>query len=174
MHRYALLMAVVLPIMVANAAAAQDSIVPKKGTWGVETGDSFGVSVLRFNSPGSAWLLGLSGQYIKRDTDGTLDTELYSVTGQLGHRWYRRTDGRIRPFTSLSALLGKDNQTSGMRYGVSVDFGAAYFWPHVSLGGAMDVAGTMSRGRTNSIGGTTRITTIVLTSGLRLLAAVYF
>jgi hypothetical protein len=157
---------------------------PSAGTWGAEAGlGGVDVSLLRFTSNTSAWLIGFSGFYNKRDEDdggpAAFDNEATVATLRLGWRGYRTTDSRVRPFTTLAALVGYDDTALGAmwEFGGEFEYGGAYFFTrNVSLGASFDLRAVFGTGtRDNALlGDETDVTTVNVSAGLRFLGAVYF
>ena len=153
---------------------------PQAGTWGAETGLSQGVSLLRFRSTTSAWLVGFDAVHYNRDDDGNQDQRLTMAEVRLGMRSYRNPQERVRPFTGLSALVGYDENPLDQgtwAFGAAAEFGAAYFFSrHVSLGTALDLSARYAKGERDDFvtGAPVDVTTITARAGLRFLGAVYF
>ena len=168
-----------LALLVAAPLHGQDT-GPTAGTWGVETGNSGGIALLKFRSATAAWMFGLSGAYQRRDDEGNQDLTFATVELRAGIRAYQRPTERIRPFRGISAIVGYQEQTPGngaLRYGGAGEIGASYFFSrHVSLGGGVDLSATYMRNeRTDFLTGQEiGVTTIVVQTGLRMLGAVYF
>jgi hypothetical protein len=175
----------------AVAQTAPDSIGPRQGTWGVEAtyGPSVGASVLRFSSPRSAWILGVSFSVGQETADVPLDflgnttpktITVGTVGVRAGHRWWRgELNQALRPFVGLG-LGGQYTNANGARMNEASAFGelgATYFFsPHVSLGGAGDLAIAREHYRyENSTGpAETRDSWYFRGDVARLTAAVYF
>lgn len=154
---------------------------PPSGTWGAEATPSGAVSVLRFRSPTSAWLMGFSVNYLNRDEeDATRDQRSTSAEFRLGIRSYRNPQERVRPFTSIAGTIGYlDNvfDEGTLTFGGAADFGVAYFFSrHASLGTALDLSASYSKSERPDFvtGEPLDVTTIIARAGLRFLGAVYF
>lgn len=161
-------------------APAQDT-GPRAGSWAAEASPSGDVALLRFSSGTSAWLIGFSGFFDKRDEDGGaggLEGETASFTSRLGWRGYRGEDSRVRPFTTLAALVGYLDTALGQTwlFGGEFEYGAAYFFTRsVSLGASFDLRATYGTGsRDQPLGGEVDVTEVTINTGLRFLGAVYF
>jgi hypothetical protein len=172
----ALLIAIATPLTMS----AQDT-GPRAGSWGAEASPAGDATLLRFRSNSAAWLIGFSGFYFKRDEGddvGALEAETMSITTRLGWRGYRNLDSRLRPFTTLAALLGYNNSDLGPDWtvGGQFEYGGAYFFTrNVSLGASFDLRATYGRGtREQVVGGETTVTVFTVGTGLRFLGAVYF
>jgi hypothetical protein len=165
----------------ACAQSADRKGGPENGTWAAEaaTGGGFGVNVgqsaslLRFVSPSTALIGGLSvsrtsieSQATFATTTSAITTSLTSISLQAGVRRYARTGLGLRPLYGAGVLFSRqsgygatDNSVGGY-----AEAGAAWFFnPHVSLGATGSLSGLHSSG-TWSIGGTLA----------RLTGAVYF
>ena len=157
----------------ASSSAAAQSEGPVAGTSGFE-GNAGTARFLRFTSPSSAWLVGVDGFYARQDSDdNTFGGDFGFANVRLGLRRYRKTESRVRPFSTISALVGyqSDDSGSGWTLGSSIDLGTTYFFsPHVSLGGA----GELTASYQNITGNLARSTVFVSFGGFRLLGAVYF
>lgn len=174
----AFLVAVVF--FVPASASAQD-VGPRAGSWAAEATPSGEVSLLRFRSSTSAWLIGFSGFYNKRDEDtagGGLDGETTTALVRLGWRGYRATQSRVRPFTTIAALVGYDDIVFGptWNFGGQFEYGGAYFFtPNVSLGASLALRAVYGSGsREQPLGAEVDVTQLTINTGLRFLGAVYF
>lgn len=157
---------------------------PIKGTWGIEASSRPGGSLLRFRSPTSAWVAQASADYEHLSqaspaipfSNGTED--LVNVGLRIGVRTYSSPGEHLRPFRTISALA-EYQQAYGLHWwswGAAADMGAAWFFsPHVSLGGAGELAVQYARRSTESSVGTIRQNQFgIAFNGFRLLGAVYF
>jgi hypothetical protein len=137
----------------AIAQAARDSIGPPQGAWGAEAsyGPSTGVSLLRFSSPRTAWLLGAFvylGQEASDQSTQTGITRSTNTTASLnvrvGRRWWTgEPNERMRPFVGLGVAGGfsKFGNTRTLEGSAIGELGATYFFgPHVSLGTAGELS----------------------------------
>ena len=153
---------------------------PQAGTWGAEAGHDNRVSVLRFRSTTSAWLLGFDAGHISRQDDGDQDQSSSSISLRLGIRGFRNPAERVRPFSGVSALIGyTDNDFEGgsMVFGGSAEVGAAYFFSrHVSLGSAFDLSGSYYRSERPDFptGAPVDVSTLIVRAAIRFMGAVYF
>jgi hypothetical protein len=175
----------------ALAQAARDSIGPRQGTWGVEAsyGSFSGASLLRFSSPRAAWMLGAAFAVGRETSDETIDffgnttrttRTQGSVAVRAGRRWWTGgLDEAMRPFVGLSlgggyTTFSSARQTEGSVIG---ELGATYFFgPHVSLGGAGELAIVREHDRLDNPAGPglTHDSWFVRGNVARLTAAVYF
>jgi hypothetical protein len=176
-----MLIALALACVAISAPSRAQETGPQAGTWGAETTPSGAVSVLRFRSPASAWLMGFSVNYLNRDEeDATRDQRSTSAELRLGIRSYRNPQERVRPFTSIAGTIGYlDNvfDKGTLTLGGAADFGVAYFFSrHVSLGTALDLSASYSKSERSDFvtGESLDVTTIIARVGLRFLGAVYF
>src|SRR6185436_17216685 len=114
------------PLAVA-AAQKPDSLLPQRGAWGAElVATSSGGSMLRFTSPRSAWLAGLSFSATHQDRPASgqdlgFDVGTKFVSAQLGHRWYLsapdgETAGHLRPTLGVGALGTTGRSDSGEQF----------------------------------------------------------
>jgi hypothetical protein len=185
----------------AKLTAQTDSLVPHRGTWGAEMPVFVsGGSLLRFTSPSTAWLAGLSfgvaGQRIPSGpfNDGSSSTSYFR--GQLGHRWYTPTgDGDIAHLRATygAGLVGAlthngngDQSSQSWNAGGYGEFGATWFFTrHLSIGaiGTLQATWAKDRQRTTIFSGQgTPETRVTQTSNswsvgadlMRVTAAVYF
>jgi hypothetical protein len=174
----------------AVAQAARDSIGPRQGAWGVEAsyGGAVGASLLRFSSPRAAWMLGASFAVGRETSDDvnpfgptTRSTNtLGSVEARVGRRWWTGAlNEAMRPFVGLG-LGGRYTTFSNTRtYEGSLigELGATYFFgPHVSIGGAGELAVVRGQDRYSNPAGPNLTTDRWYLRGdvARLTAAVYF
>src|SRR5207237_698952 len=107
MRRFAIL--VVATLFVADPAQAQiDSALvgPRTGTWGGETSFGSSASLLKFRTPSSAWLIGVSTFLSTVSSSGGSGTDAHVFFADLrsGMRFYggAPTD-RLRPLMTLAA-----------------------------------------------------------------------
>lgn len=166
---FVLLAGCALPVL------AQTDTGPKAGSWGAEAASGSSASLLRFRSPSSAWVLGFNAFLVSEDADA--DATSGRADLRLGVRKYRRVEERVRPYTTLSALVGYDDfGENDWRFGAAVDMGAAYFFSsHASLGAAADLSVTYRKFNRDLFSGPTSITQIVARlNGVNLIGAVYF
>ena len=178
MRRNAIAAAFLICLTVPASIEAQE-VVPRAGSWGAEASVDNDVSLLRFRSSTSAWLVGFSGFYLKRDEeDDTFETELTAISLRLGMRFYRAPTSRLRPFTTVAALVRYLDGIGSppWAFGAQFEYGGAYFFtPRVSLGASFDVRGLYGSGTSDQgIGPEVEVTEFTLSSGLRFLGAVYF
>ena len=176
---------VLLVAILKPAAALAQEAGPPAGAWGAEAATTSSASLLRFRTPRSAWLIGVSGGFTMIESQS-----VNSVTGveeeetsedfftdlRLGFRDYSDGTGKLRRFSTLSGIIGYNRNAlgKGWRYGAGGELGAAYFFnPHVSLGASGEVVGTYSALAGSDAGDEHTIITIQF-SGFRLLGAVYF
>lgn len=179
---------------------ATDNVVPHAGAWGAEVSDPYGgATVLKFASPTSAWALGVSVATARTDGVGNLQTN-GSVSGTIGHRWYRSIAGdqHLHPTFGLGvtgqyARYHQSNETStqtstqtqsNWAVGPYGEFGATWFFtPHLSLGALGRLSAGWGRQHETFIGTFNGSTTIDESTAdfssytlnvARLTAAVYF
>jgi hypothetical protein len=175
----------------AVAQATRDSIGPRQGTWGVEAsyGSFTGASLLRFSSPRAAWMLGASFALGQETSDETVDflgnttrrtSTLGTVEVRVARRWWTgELTEAMRPFVGLGlggrySTVSSARQTAGSVIG---ELGATYFFgPHVSLGGAGELAVVREHDRFDSLNGPVlkQDSWSVRGNVARLTAAVYF
>jgi hypothetical protein len=177
MHRFVRVALVAATTALTSPLDAQDTS-PQAGTWGAETGSGNGISVMRFRSTTSAWLLGFSVNHQQRDI-GTQEVTIANHELRLGFRRYANPEQRVRPISGVSVIVGYEDLggTSGMRYGGAGELGAVYFFSrHVSLGTSVDLTVTYSSGEVEAgfPPATLDQNSLIIRSGLRLLGAVYF
>jgi outer membrane protein W len=149
-----------------------------------------GASVLRFSSPRTAWLLGVSFAVGQETTDEPVDfitgatTRSTSTVGTVEvraeHRWWTgELSQALRPFVGLG-LAGRYATANNARMneaGAFGELGATYFFsPHVSLGGAGELAIVRDHyGFDSATGaGPTQDSWFVRGDVARITAAVYF
>lgn len=151
----------VAPVVAIAQQPSRSDSMPHGGQWGAEAvvaPSTTGASVVRFQSPTFAWLLG-TGLSANRSTTKAEDpdfgaadntTSFVSVSARLGVRWYRHSDtGKLRPVIGVGAL-GQFTRLQGITptrmgggYG---ELGAFYFVaPHMSLGGLIELDATRTR-----------------------------
>jgi len=156
----------VLLIMLAaiSAPSRAQSVVepagPRAGTWGAELSyyGFTGVSLLRFTSASTAWLLGAdfaAGQTTQDYPDFTGTSRETDALGfvrlSAGRRWYKGDPAvRLRPLVG-GGLSGSYYTGSGSRDvlgGAYGEVGASYFFtPHLSLGAAGELRYTWQERR---------------------------
>src|SRR5688572_25367341 len=111
MHRNSIAAAFLVCLAVPTSLEAQDA-GPRAGSWGAETSLDNDVSLLRFRSSTSAWLAGFSAFYLKREEEGdAFEAEITAISLRLGMRFYRAPASRLRPFTTVAALVRYLNDT---------------------------------------------------------------
>ena len=178
MHRFVRVALVLATAALTSPLDAQDTS-PQAGTWGAETGSGNGISVMRFRSTTSAWMIGFSSNYQKRELENT-EITIQNHELRLGLRGYSNPTARTRPIKGISAIVGYEDvsaNNSGFRFGGAVELGAVHFFSrHVSLGGTIDLTATYTSGESEGIlpGGPVDVSTLQARAGLRMLAAVYF
>jgi hypothetical protein len=162
--------------------------MPRAGSWGAEAvfGSGVGANVLRFSSPTSAWLAGLTFSVTHQTEDFTGFTGGTGQSGwlgfgdaRLGRRWWSGDRGeRIRPLTGLGVLGGVSSNENFQSWnaGAYGELGATYFVsPHVSLGATGELAAVYLHDRFASVGGDRNTTRWLLRGNLvRVNASVYF
>lgn len=173
---------------ILGAQQTPDPVMPRAGSWGAEAVLSTGVgaNVLRFTSPTSAWLAGLSFSLTHQTDDmsafpgGTNQSGWVGFTAaRLGRRWWSGDRGeRIRPLAGLGVLGGLSSGVGFQSWnaGGYGELGATYFYsPHVSIGAAGELTAVYSRDRSLG-GGPARVTTRWTLGGtlIRVNAGVYF
>ena len=175
---------ILIAVLGGSPAFAQDTR-PVAGTWGVEAGTFSQASLLRFRSERTAWVLGAFASF-RHETEETQEPliaptstteDRVAVSLRLGLRRYRDSGERIRPFTTLSAVVGYDSYTfgDGIQAGGAGELGAAYFFsPHVSLGGSGELTAMYHRFSRDGAFPSDRRGFSLNFSGVRLLGAVYF
>jgi hypothetical protein len=191
-RRYLVAVATLIAGRDAVAQTAPDSIGPRQGTWGVEAsyGPSMGASALRFSSPRTAWMLGVSFAVGQETADRTVDyfsgatarstNTVGTVEVRAGHRWWTGDLNQpLRPFVGLGLGSRYSTASSARMYDASVfgELGATYFFgPHVSLGGAGELAIVREHFRFDTAPGpgATSDSWYVRGDVARLTAAVYF
>lgn len=151
----------VAPVVAIAQQPTRSDSMPHGGQWGAEAvvaPSTAGASVVRFQSPTFAWLLG-AGLSANRSTTkadnsefGGADftTSAVSVSARLGVRWYRHSDaGRLRPVIGVGALgqlTRVQSITPTRTVGGYGELGAFYFVaPHMSLGGLIELDATRTR-----------------------------
>lgn len=171
---------IVTALAVPAITSAQET-GPRAGSWGAEATPGGEVSLLRFQSNTSAWLIGFAGFYNKRQEDGGaggLEGETTYAALRLGWRGYRASESRVRPFTTVAGLVEYDDNVFGpmWNFGGQFEYGAAYFFTrNVSLGASFDLRALYGTGsRDQPLGGEVDVTEIRVNTGLRFLGAVYF
>jgi len=184
MRRLAIILAAVLSAN-AKTVAAQEDIGPKMGTVGVEAPIGSGGSVLRFRSPTSATVLSIFASFSRQTEDDTAASPFPDIRNiffsevRIGRRKYRSADERVRPYSTLSALVGYDDFTfqKGWRVGGAFETGAAYFFsPHASAGVSSDFTVTYQVLDQQNFGSPDSKLKVIAArfSGFRLMGAVYF
>jgi len=176
-----------LALSAVAATAQQDTIGPKKGTWGGEACiGCVSATMLKFRDPNSAWLWRVSANYQQVHSDETFptgqqftsDRNNVFVSVGFGARFYRMTESRVRPFMSLLGTVGYLGGAgrSGYLYGASAEMGSSYFFTdNLSAGllGSLDLSASQTR--SNQSGGTSTDRNFSASfNGVRLIAAVYF
>lgn len=173
-------------LCIAVPLHAQDVSGPVAGTWAAEASTTTSASLLRFRSPSSAWVLNVALAYQRREEDQptglpTFDTDASFFTSdvRIGIRSYRRVPQRVRPFTTVSAVVGFEDSnfsTNGWRFGAALELGASYFFsPHLSMGVSNALVATYQFTRRDLNGETLDGSIVTATlGGFRLLGAVYF
>jgi hypothetical protein len=128
-----------LAVAVVSSNGRAQAETPAPGAWGVE-GSLSGANMLKFRSASSAWVLGFDGAFVHQADDGTVGNQnVGTMNLRAGFRRYSVRAGRVRPFSTISAILGFASDGGGDRLtaGPVAELGAAYFFsPHVSLGGS--------------------------------------
>lgn len=177
-----------LSLSAGRVAAAQDvdSLLPRAGTWGAEAAVvSTSGSLLRFTSPGRAWLAGLSFGVTHLDQSSNIGISTFNVRGQLGTRWYHATMGDRHLHNT--AGLGLTGDFNGADYpgqsarqwdvGPYGELGETWFFtPHLSLGAIGLLQATLGRQTHTNSGAPDQATNVWSVSGslIRILAGVYF
>ena len=172
---------VVAAVLAVPAITSAQDVAPTAGSWGAEASAVGDVSLLRFRSSTSAWLVGFSGFYNRRDEDDSatpFEATTTVAAVRLGWRGYRAPESRTRPFTTLAALVGYDDTAFGAtwQFGGQFEYGAAYFFTrHVSLGASFDLRAVFGVGeREQPFDDEIDVMHVTLSTGLRFLGAVYF
>jgi hypothetical protein len=183
MNRVTRSAAVIVLALIADTANAQTE-GPKAGTWGAEASTGPSASLLKFRTDKSAWVFGINALYQQENEETTtpgvtLDQDITLVQARLGIRRYGLARDRMRPFSTLSGIIGYQDLSfeQGWEVGAAAEVGASWFFsPHVSLGAAGDVSLTYGKAeRDFGVSPTMKVTTIrAQFSGFRLLGAVYF
>jgi len=172
MRRLAIVL--VLALLSAAPAVAQSDLGPKAGTWGGETSFGSSGSLLRFRSPTSAWLIGLSTSLAVITSSGsaTPDEHTFNANARFGIRYYGDATQRARPLMTLSALVAyQDFGSTVLGLGGAAEVGGVYFFsPHLSLG----VAGNLNVQQIRQRFGSRDKILLVQFSGFQVLGAVYF
>ena len=181
---------VVPTLAIAQQPTRADSM-PRGGQWGAEAvvaPSTTGASMVRFQSPTFAWLLGagVSASRVTTKADDALSgpdftTSLVSVSARLGARWYRHSDtSKLRPVVGLGAL-GQFSRAQGITPtrsgGGYAEVGAFYFvTPHLSLGGLLEVDATRAKLTRVGVANTeiSSHTTTIAASLPRVIVSVYF
>ena len=175
---------------VAQAQQSSADSVPHAGEWGAEAAVSpfgNGASLLRFQSPRVALLLGaeFAVQHTKTDADlpgfASVNRNFTNVSVRLGLRNYRQSSvQRLRPVVGVGALAAYSRAVSDFtawRAGIYGELGAAYFVvPHVSLGVTGELQATYGQedqGSPTTSSKTTATSTFVGGTLGRFLVAVY-
>jgi hypothetical protein len=184
MRRATVILALALVSLInVSPVVAQDSVGPKAGTWGAEASPGTG-ALLRFRTPTSAWILSTSifFEHVEEESTGpfppspTRDLVFGRISA--GIRTYRRPQERVRPFTTLGAIVGYRNDfAKGWAFGGAGEIGTAYFFSsHVSLGVAGILSVVYERLEQGVGGGATTRTKSISANfdGFRFLGAVYF
>jgi hypothetical protein len=180
MHGVTRSAAVVVLALIANTANAQTD-GPKAGTWAAEASSGPSASLLKFRNDRSAWVFGINATYLQEDSEATpptpFDQDVTMIQARLGLRRYGVARDRMRPFSTLSGIVGYQDLSfqKAWEVGAAAEVGAAWFFsPHVSLGAAGDVSLTYGKGE-RDFGTPEKFTTITAQfSGFRLVGAVYF
>ena len=151
----------VAPIVATAQQPVRSDSMPHGGQWGAEAivaPSTAAASVVRFQSPTFAWLLG-AGLSANRSTTKADDsdvggpdvtTSLVSVSARLGMRWIRQSGTtKVRPVIGVGAL-GQLSRVQGITpsrtFGAYGELGAFYFVsPHLSLGGVVELDATRTR-----------------------------
>ncbi|MEX2152694.1 MAG: hypothetical protein WD825_05095 [Gemmatimonadaceae bacterium] len=184
MRRLALALAAIFSAG-AIPVAAQEDIGPKRGTMGVEAPIGSGGSLLRFRSPTSATVLSIALSFTRQTEEDTAFSVLPDIRNiffsevRIGRRTYRSVDKRVRPYSTLSALVGYEDFTfqKGWRFGGAFETGVAYFFSdHVSAGVSNDFTLTYQvLDQANFASPDSKLKIIAVRfSGFRLMGAVYF
>lgn len=183
--------AALLTAVPVHAQQTLDSPAPRAGSWAAEAvyGDGFSANLLRFSSPTSAWLTGLTFSVARETQDvvtfpGSTTTETTVsgyAAGRLGRRWWSGSaSDRFRPLRGVGLLGG----LSGSRFyrswnagGYGELGGTWFFTPHVSLGASGQLSASYNHER--ALSSTTlpdRIDTRWSVGGslVRIAAGVYF
>jgi hypothetical protein len=158
---FTLVCILVAPVTAMAQQPARPDSMPHSGQWGMEAvvaPSTAGASVVRFQSPAFAWLLG-AGLSANRSTTKAEDpdfagadntTSTLSVSARLGARWYgHASNERLRPVIGLGAL-GQLTRVQGFTptrtAGAYAELGALYFVvPQLSVGGTVELNATRAR-----------------------------
>jgi hypothetical protein len=184
MNRVTRSAAVIVLALIADTANAQTD-GPKAGTWAAEASSGPSASLLKFRNDKSAWVFGITALYQQENEEPTppgvsLGQDVTLVQARLGFRRYGLARDRMRPFSTISGIVGYEDfgVQKGWQVGAAAEVGASWFFsPHVSMGAAGDLSLTYGKADRDFGFGTpaTKITTITAQfSGFRLLGAVYF
>lgn len=176
-------------IVTAQESSAADS-TPRAGQWGGEVvigSSASGASLLRFQSPRLAWVLGADFNISRRELeiDGPVDTDetqtFKDVTARFGLRSYRASSNdRLRPIVGGGLRLGLADGPDEVRtttVGLYGELGAVYFVAsHLSLGAAGELTAGYSKRKLDGVGTTTTELTSLDFSGslVRVMLSVYF
>jgi len=179
-----------IPVVASAQAPASSDSTPRAGQWGGEVvigPSATGASLLRFQSPRLAWILGADFNISRREleVDGPVDSDesqtLMDVAARLGLRSYRESSNdRLRPIVGGGLRLGLadgPNEVSSTSVGVYGELGAVYFVAsHLSLGAAGELTAGYSKRTLDGIGTTTTELTSLEFSGslVRVMLSVYF
>lgn len=166
-------------ILLAAAPASGQSAGFRVGQWGVEAplGSSSG-TLLKFNDPAGAWVIG-AGLIFQRSeltvgtgTSNTNETSFLSF--RLGRRWYQRSSGELRPFSSLGLSGGIGTQSRWMA-GLFGEFGVSYFLTdRVNLGTSALLNAEWSKSEPGGAGGAELKQTLISVVGPRVLVGFLF
>ena len=171
---------VLLALAALTSPMAAQDVAPPAGTWGAEASPDNRVTLLRFRSTTSAWLVGLEAFHFRRDESAGEDVSSSSVMLHLGMRGYRNPAERVRPFSGFSALMGyQDDDFDGgaIVLGASGELGAAYFFSrHISLGSALELSATYFQSETTEFPSSSLVDvrTYFVRAAIRFMGAVYF
>src|SRR5687768_14710845 len=110
MHGVTRSAAVVVLALIANTANAQTD-GPKAGTWAAEASSGPSASLLKFRNDKSAWVFGINALYQQENTEETppapsFDQDITLIQARLGLRRYGLARERMRPFSTLSGIVG--------------------------------------------------------------------
>ena len=165
---------------------------PAAGRWGAEAmvGPGFTASLLKFRTADAAWVLGLSGDLLRRHEESsppgvspvTNDVTQGFATLTLGHRWYGPAAGALRPFTAV-VVSGTYAGSYGENYsgshtwafGPALEMGASYYFsPHLSLGASGALGASYTHTSYDGVGSQSAASYDINLRLVRVLAAVYF
>ena len=158
---FAVVSMLIAPVVAIAQQPTRSDSMPRAGQWGAEAvvaPSTAAASVVRFQSPTFAWLLGagLSANHTTTKADdpdagGTeVSSSFLSVSARLGVRWYRHSGtDRFRPVIgvgALSQLIRIQDFTPTRMFGGYAELGALYFvTPHLSLGGLIELDATRAK-----------------------------